>query len=247
MLPRVAPEVRIYYYIERYYGVARPARFVKFGDTPRGDETIGDAGPARAAAAGSAAGARRARHGARSDARGCAARSWPRCSTRASRSSSRPTICSRRSTPTTPRPPSRAPHVRPHRTTTPPPIDAADGLAERRDAISADRCDRRARALTERNRIIEVLLGYASRRVPSRACCSPCAISSAFGWKAFGDVPGRAHVEHLLIPLDAPSIVQAATAAENGVFHGAPTPSTVNTYLYKVLGTRRAARTRPPA
>src|SRR3982751_5338006 len=38
VLPRVAPEVRIYYYIERYYGVARPARFVKFGDTARGDE-----------------------------------------------------------------------------------------------------------------------------------------------------------------------------------------------------------------
>jgi len=38
VLPRVAPELRVYYYIERYYGVARPARFQKFGDTPRGDE-----------------------------------------------------------------------------------------------------------------------------------------------------------------------------------------------------------------
>src|SRR5215467_7697781 len=44
VLPRVAPEMRIYYYIERYYGVARPARFVKFGDTPRGDEGAVDAG-----------------------------------------------------------------------------------------------------------------------------------------------------------------------------------------------------------
>src|SRR3954462_4998439 len=38
VLPRVAPELRVYYYIERYYGVARPARFVKFGESPRGDE-----------------------------------------------------------------------------------------------------------------------------------------------------------------------------------------------------------------
>src|SRR5690606_1966024 len=44
VLPRVAPEVRIYYYIERYYGVARPARFMKFGDLPRGDEAVTDTG-----------------------------------------------------------------------------------------------------------------------------------------------------------------------------------------------------------
>jgi hypothetical protein len=44
VLPRVTPEVRIYYYIERYYGVPRPARYLKFGDTPRGDEGAIDTG-----------------------------------------------------------------------------------------------------------------------------------------------------------------------------------------------------------
>src|ERR671921_1357216 len=44
VLPRVAPEVRIYYYIERYYGVAPPARFLKFAQTPRGTEAQADAG-----------------------------------------------------------------------------------------------------------------------------------------------------------------------------------------------------------
>jgi hypothetical protein len=58
----------------------------------------------------------------------------------------------------------------------------------------------------------------------------------AFGWKAIGNLPGYANVEHVLLPLEAPSVVQAAIAAENGVFHGALTPSTVNSYLYKVLG-----------
>src|SRR3954462_2474267 len=43
VLPRVAPEVRLYYYVERYYGVARPARFMKFGDSPRGTESANDA------------------------------------------------------------------------------------------------------------------------------------------------------------------------------------------------------------
>jgi hypothetical protein len=58
----------------------------------------------------------------------------------------------------------------------------------------------------------------------------------AFGWKAFGEVPGRTHVEHILVPLEAPSVVQAATASELGVIHGPVTPSTVNNYIYKVLG-----------
>src|SRR3954468_12222404 len=44
VLPRVAPELRIYYYIERYYGVARPARYVKFGDSPRGSVSAHDTG-----------------------------------------------------------------------------------------------------------------------------------------------------------------------------------------------------------
>ena len=44
VIPRVAPEVRIYYYLERYYGVPRPARFVKLGDSPRGKtKSAGDA------------------------------------------------------------------------------------------------------------------------------------------------------------------------------------------------------------
>jgi hypothetical protein len=49
-------------------------------------------------------------------------------------------------------------------------------------------------------------------------------------------VPGRGYVEHLLLPLEHPSVVQAATVAETGVVHGPVTPSTVNSYLYKVIG-----------
>src|SRR4029079_18160174 len=38
VLPRVAPELRIYYYIERYYGVTRPSRVLQFTDAPRRDD-----------------------------------------------------------------------------------------------------------------------------------------------------------------------------------------------------------------
>jgi Type II secretion system (T2SS), protein E, N-terminal domain len=41
VLPRVAPEIRIYYYLERFYGVPRPHRFVALGDSPRGNPAIG--------------------------------------------------------------------------------------------------------------------------------------------------------------------------------------------------------------
>jgi Type II secretion system (T2SS), protein E, N-terminal domain len=41
VLPRVAPEIRIYYYLERFYGVPRPQRFVPLGDSPRGNPAIG--------------------------------------------------------------------------------------------------------------------------------------------------------------------------------------------------------------
>lgn len=36
VIPRVAPEVRVYYYVERYFGIPRPARFLVFGNEPRG-------------------------------------------------------------------------------------------------------------------------------------------------------------------------------------------------------------------
>jgi len=238
VLPRVAPEVRIYYYIERYYGVARPARFVKFGDTPRGDETVGDPGlpapplpglPPAAAAPVAAPGPRPRLRSAKmakmfdeSESLELEADDLIETLDADDAAAAEP-----------------APHVRPHRMTSPP-IVAAQETA-RPAAISAGDAIAQLGSLTERNKIIEVLLGYASGIFPVTLLFN-VRDQLAFGWKAVGDFPGRASVEHLLIPLDAPSVIQAATAAENGVFHGAPTPSTVNTYLYKVLGTTEPAK-----
>jgi hypothetical protein len=129
-----------------------------------------------------------------------------------------------------------ATHLRPHRTTTPPQFtEPAPDAPPRPGAISAELALTELMTLTDRNRIVEVLLAHASL-IFEVAVLFAVRDQMAFGWKAFGEVPGRAHVEHLLIPLDAPSVVQAATAAETGVVHGPVTPSTVNNYLYKVLG-----------
>lgn len=41
ILPRIAPEIRLYYYLERFYGVARPPRYEALGETPRGNQQAG--------------------------------------------------------------------------------------------------------------------------------------------------------------------------------------------------------------
>jgi hypothetical protein len=89
--------------------------------------------------------------------------------------------------------------------------------------------------VADRNRIVEIVLGFAAGTFEATVLFA-VRDHMAFGWKAIGPLPGRAHVDHLLIPLDSPSIVQAAVAAESGVINGPPSPSTVNSYLFKVLG-----------
>jgi hypothetical protein len=238
VLPRVAPEVRIYYYVERYYGVARPARFMKFGDTPRGTESQGDAGlpapplpglppvPAAPVAA----------PGPRPMLKSTKVAAMAPSSTfdeSALELDAEDLLESLDADDTAPA--EAATHLRPHRTTTPPSFGPPAADPGRPGAIGVEVALTELATLTDRNRIVEVLLGYASL-IFDVAVLFAVRDQMAFGWKAFGDIPGRAHVEHLLIPLDAPSIVQAATASENGVIHGPVTPSTVNNYLYKVLG-----------
>jgi hypothetical protein len=41
ILPRIAPEIRLYYYLERFYGVARPPRYEALGEMPRGNQQAG--------------------------------------------------------------------------------------------------------------------------------------------------------------------------------------------------------------
>jgi hypothetical protein len=101
--------------------------------------------------------------------------------------------------------------------------------------ISADVALRELARATDRNRIVEILLGYAASMFDA-AVVFTVRDNFAFGWRAIGDLPGYANVENVLIPLEAPSVVQSAIAAEGHVFHGPLAPSTVNSYLYKVLG-----------
>jgi len=234
VLPRIAPEVRVYYYIERYYGVPRPPRFMRFGDLPRGDEGHADSGlpapplpglPPVPTAPVAAPGPRpRLRSSSRlkefdeSEALELEAEdlidTLDADTDAAAEAAPITEVPVAASAPTPTRHPT-SPFMPAH--------------------IPADVAMRELATATDRNRIVEVLLGFAAATWES-AVVFTVRDNMAFGWRAIGDLPGHANVEHVLIPLDVPSIVQSAMAAELQVFHGPPAPSTVNSYFYKVLG-----------
>ncbi|MEO6773064.1 MAG: hypothetical protein ABI467_08565 [Kofleriaceae bacterium] len=232
VLPRVAPEVRIYYYIERYYGVARPARFVKFGETPRGDESATDPAlpapplpglPPVPASPVSAPGPK-----PRLRSTKLAQLFDDSESLELDAEDLLESLDADDAAPAEP-----ATTVLPHRSTNPPVVAEVDVAP--RQAIAADDALAALATVTDRDAMIDALLGYAAGAFHG-AVLFTVRDQLAFGWKAVGQLPGRAHVEHLLIPLDAPSIIQTALAAEAGVFSGEVAPSTVNSYLHKVLG-----------
>ncbi|MEO8705614.1 MAG: hypothetical protein ABI867_36625 [Kofleriaceae bacterium] len=232
VLPRVTPELRIYYYIERYFGVPRPARFVKFGDTPRGDESAVDIGlpapplpglPPLPASPVTAPGPRPRLRSIKmkmfDDSEALELEADDLIDTLDADLEAPAEAAPIAESPPSPSVPtiSRAP-TSPH---VPAPMSA--DIAMRELAMAPDR-----------NRIVEVLLGFAAASFDA-AVVFTVRDNLAFGWKAIGELPGHGNVEHLLIPLEVPSVLQAAIASETGVFHGTLAPSTVNSHIYKVL------------
>ncbi|MFT3695381.1 MAG: hypothetical protein QM831_19765 [Kofleriaceae bacterium] len=235
VLPRVAPEVRIYYYIERYYGVARPARFVKFADSPRGDENAADPAlpapplpglPPVPAAPVVAPGPKPRLRSTKMAQMFDDSESLELDAEDLLESLDADAEA----------PAERATTVRPMRSTSPP-IAMSEVPAEPDPAaLATDDTLAALATVNDRDAMIDALLGYCVGAFEG-AVLFTVRDQLAFGWKAVGKLPGRANVEHLLIPLEAPSIVQAAIASETGVFHGELAPSTVNSYMAKVLGT----------
>ncbi|MDX2094146.1 MAG: hypothetical protein SFX73_40320 [Kofleriaceae bacterium] len=243
VLPRVAPELRIYYYVERYYGVARPARFVKFADQARGTDAVVDSGlpapplpglPPVPAAPVAPPGPRPR---LRSVKMGKMAKQFD--DSEALELEAEDLIDSLDADDAAPAE-AAAQVAAPRRsgpTTVPPPV--APPLVVKPMAV--DVVMQQLATASDRTKIVDALLGYAASTFDA-AVVFTVRDNMAFGWKALGNLSGLANVEHVLIPLDAPSVLQSAMAADNGVFHGTLTPSTVMSYLYKVLGTAEPAR-----
>lgn len=237
VLPRVAPEVRIYYYVERYYGVPRPLRFVAFGDLPRGDEGAAQHGlpapplpglPPLASQPVAAPGpAFKLHHSQRlerldtnnrfddSEALELEAEDLivSLDADDAAAAEAAPLGTGSR-TVTADRMTAMVPPIEP--------MPGAEALAALSEA-------------EDRNQIVSTLLGYASHLFEG-AVLFTVRDQLAFGWKATGNFPGYACVDHILIPLESPSIFRSAMEDDDGVFSGALAPSSLHQYFFKVLG-----------
>ncbi|MEZ4401519.1 MAG: hypothetical protein R3B06_15955 [Kofleriaceae bacterium] len=231
ILPRVAAEARIYYYIERYYGVERPARFLRLGETPRGDLPPSSSLPAPP---------------------------LPGLPPRTAKPipSPRPQPVRYGRAPT-PLPVDLAEDLTLEASDM---LDelTADGAAaaetapvaapvgEGQPVVDASSTQRiwvpipAAAAVeaiataTERGAIADAVLGFAAGLFDLAVLCI-VRDTFAFGWKAVGDGVDLGRIECALLPLEAASIFQQAASAADGRYHGAPTPSAVSTYWYKVL------------
>ncbi len=232
VLPRVAPELRIYYYVERYYGVARAARFVKFGDLPRGSDEAPSAGlpapplpglPPPPAAPIAAPGPRPHLRSIK------VATEFD--DSEALELEAEDLLDSLEADGTAAAEAAPVTHAEVRGPVTEEPIVASIAVAP----MPSDRVMHALATATDRNHIGEALLDYAAATFDA-AVVFTVRDHMAFGWKAIGNLPGSASVEHLLIPLQAPSVLRAALAADNHVVHGPLAPSTVNSHLYTVLG-----------
>ena len=248
VIPRVAPEVRVYYYVERYFGIPRPARFLVFGNEPRGQVAPLDASLPSSPLPGLP----------------------PVNAAPITAPTPAPVLRRRRST----RLPADAftdvesrpggpPEVVPE-TQEALELEAEDLLIELEsdDAVPADAAPKASEtpnlpATTERIvkteyvpiTVTEALarMAGASERgdVAEAVMCFAAGIfdvsallivrdNLALGWKSSG-APGSDRVDCVLVPLDAPSVFQAAVRSDDQYFHDSPAPSTVHQYFWKVL------------
>lgn len=255
VLPRVAPEVRIFYYLERFYGVPRPPRWARLGDSPRGSSDRGQ------------------------DHGGLPAPPLPGLPPQASTPIRPPTpapeldLGDEEEDDVDVTVPSAQHALAPAVEAVPAErseayeaieVDAADlievldeddaevaGQAPPSQSISMVDRSRPNLAITQyeplsldaalaemaqstrRGAIADLLLQYAAS-VFEVSCLFMVRDNMAFGWKGFGPTVDPERVEALLIPLHSPSMFQVARHSES-LFRGRAFPATLHSYLFKVL------------
>ena len=254
VIPRVAPEIRIYYYIERYYGVPRPERYRVLGDSPRGER-------------------RPAPHAPGTPLPGPSLPGLPP-QTDSPIAAPTPAPVLRAASP----PPEPAPAAQPPAPThevhdevlTPeeigaieleadelvveleadaaetarqaPPAEAFEAMRHETDAeaetphppLELDAAPTMIREAMQRGEVAEAMMGYAAHAFEA-AVLFIVRDNLAFGWKGLGPQVTRERVDALLIPLDAPSIFQAAVKADDRFYTGTAFPAAIHRYLFKVL------------
>jgi hypothetical protein len=209
IIPRVAAEVRIYYYIERFYGIERPARFRALGDTPRGDAPPSSSLPAPPLPGLPPVAARPvvAPRPAQPLRYGRAPTPLPvdlaedltlEASDMLEEITADGTAVAETAPVTAPRPAGQ-------------PVPEGSTTQRIWVPIPAARAIEAIDAATDRSAIADALLGFATTLFDV-AVLFIVRDSFAFGWKAVGDDIDLGRVECALIPLEASSIFQQALA-----------------------------------
>ena len=245
IIPRIAPEIRIHYYLERYYGVPRPRRFRRMGELPRG--------PMSPRAAAVTANASPSLPGLPPMSRSPVVAPTPApplrpISRAAARAAARPAagpaaeaeelaleanelvveLDADDAEPAEEVEPSEVILLDRPRVRTAPPEQFSPLAAD--DAVAA------IAGASRRGEIAAALLSFA-RGLFDVAALLIVRDQLAFGWKGFGPELDRERIETLLVPLEAPSIVQMAVAAEGLMYAGPVNPSALHDYLFRVLRT----------
>lgn len=228
VLPRVAPEVRIYYYLERLYGVRRPRRFASLGESIRGSTEV------------------------RTDLPAPPLPGLP--SIKEPKPSAAPPVIMRlhRATESTEDEEileldaadlvveldadetERAGSV----SDMTEPVDEMP-ITERIAPITFEPQDLETalvatREAESRNDVARALMRYAASTFETAALFM-IRDNLAFGWKAFGPDVEPSFVDLLCIPLSSPSVFQVAADSDE-IFFGPPFPSTLHNYLFRGLG-----------
>lgn len=245
ILPRVAPEIRIYYYIERYYGAPRPARFRAFGDSPRGNAPQSPGLPApplpglpplTAAPVKAPTPVPELRMNVpEADEAELEALELEAEDLLEELESDHAAAADQ-----APKVPAQA---RPQPTVAAPSGDDGEVLEPEAPIEPIDEATAVAAidAAIDRGAIADAILGYAASRLEV-AVLFVVRDNMAFGWRAHGSSVERDRVECALLPLSVPSILQAALESDEGMFCGDVFPSTLHSYLANVLRCDEPAR-----
>jgi len=255
VIPRVAPEIRVHYYLERFYGIPQPERFASLPDMR------GDTSP-------------------ESQDHSLPAPPLPGLPPQVAEPLIAPTpappIRSRRTSEPPPpiptaqvsTPSSGIPsHVNPAETEEHEALelDAADlveelendeeELAEKAaqkkqpndpvtgesvvldevpDALSCDAAITIISETTRRGDIADAMLGYAAS-IFDLATLLLVRDDMAFGWKGFGPGIDSDRIETLLMPLEPPSMLRVALENDDKQFRGRAFPSTLHSHWFRIL------------
>jgi hypothetical protein len=243
VIPRVAPEIRIYYYLERFYGLPQPARFSHLGDAVRGStkDTKNASLPAPP---------------------------LPGLPPRVEAPTAAPTPAPA----LTNEPPARPERSERIQTSDPEEqealeLDAAD-LVEELEAddaelapaaekvepaaqgdvasartsepasyspISAEEAVEKIETTQQRSEVADAILSHASSLFDV-ATLLLVRDNMAFGWKGFGPHLTPDRIETMLLPLEVPSMFQVAVH-NNHLYRARAFPNTLHNHWFKVLGT----------